>query len=186
MKNNFKKMFRNSLIYSICFVVLGLFLLIKPSTTISLISYVIGGIIVIAGILTFTKCLGNDFKSITFSFDLVYSILSIIAGIIIILNPNALASLIPIVLGIWMIINGSFKFQYSFQLKQFKYKNWILIFIIAIMMIILGIVLIFNPFKGAVAITQVIGIFIIGYAILDIIESFSIRKGIKQYVNLIK
>ena len=83
MKNNLKKMFRNSLIYSICFIILGLFLLIKPSATISLISYIIGGIIIIAGILTFTKSINNNFKSITFSFDLIYSILSVISGIII-------------------------------------------------------------------------------------------------------
>ena len=50
--------------------------------------------------------------------------------------------------------------------------------IIAIISAVCGVLLLFNPFKGAVVITQIIGIFILIYAVLDLISTISIRKNV--------
>ena len=51
--------------------------------------------------------------------------------------------------------------------------------IISIISAICGVVLICNPFKGAVVIMQINGAFIIVYSILDIISTVTIKKNVE-------
>lgn len=53
-------------------------------------------------------------------------------------------------------------------------------------MVICGIVLIFNPFKGAVLLTRIVGIFILIYSVLDLISTFVISKTFKKIQNSIE
>ena len=47
----------------------------------------------------------------------------------------------------------------------------------AIICLICGVVILFNPFTSAVVVTRIIGLFMIIYAVLDIINSFILRKS---------
>jgi len=182
--DSIKKLFVSSMISSVILIIVGLFLVIRPESTLSLISYVLGGILVIIG----TTSLVNYYKdknSIS-TFELTYGILSLIAGLVIILNPKALVSLIPFVLGVWILISSLMKLKYVWDLNDTKNKSWITSLIITILMLILGIILVFNPFSGAVAITRMIGIFVIIYAVLDMVQSSIIKKNVKKAVKKVK
>ena len=180
------KRFNTSLIVSIIFVIIGLFLFIKPDTTITVISYTFGGILIISGIFSMYKYFTSDGIMGAFRFDLVYGVLLLIAGIFLIAKPTVLESFFPIILGIWIIINSVTKFQYSLVLKKASNDDWPYTCIISILTFIWGIILLFNPLKTALMITQIIGIFIIVYAFLDIVDNFIIRKNIKDIVDLFK
>ena len=186
MEKKIKKTFNTNLILSIIFVVIGLFLFIKPDTTISIISYILGGILLISGIYSCYKYFTSlDILNI-FNFELVYGVLLIIAGLFLIFNTNALTSIFPIILGIWIIVNSIIKFQYALVLKKIKNEDWIYTTSISILTFLWGVVLLYNPFKSALLITQTIGVFIIVYAVLDIIDNIIIRKNIKDILNLFK
>ena len=110
---------------------------------------------------------------------MIYGILSLVAGLIIICNPKALVSIIPIILGIWIVINSAIKVQYSFYMKMDGNNRWKVTLTMSLITLICGIILLFNPFKTAEIVSQVIGLFIIIYAIIDLIESFMMKDKIK-------
>lgn len=179
-----KRKFNLSLVISIIFVIVGLFLFIKPDTTVSIISYVIGGTLISAGVFSAYKYFSsNDILSI-FNFDLVYGVLMLIAGVFLIIKPFALSSFFPVILGIWIIINSVMKFQYALVLRKINNNDWAYTCLISFLTFLWGVVLLFNPLKTALAITQIIGIFIIVYAILDIIDNFIIRKNIDDILKI--
>lgn len=186
MEKKIKKTFNLMLAMSLVFVVIGLFLFIKPDTTISIISYVIAGALLISGIFSIYKFFNEQKLGNIFNFDLVYGVLLIIAGIFMITKPNALATIFPIILGIWIIINSVTKFQYALVLKKVKNEDWLYTTLISILIFIWGVILLYNPFESALAITQIIGVFIIVYAVLDIIDNFIIRKNIKDILEVFK
>lgn len=186
MIESFKKMFRMSILTSIFFIIIGLFLFFKPETTITTISYILGAIITLTGIIFLIKYFSNKEQFAAFSGDLVYGIMNTILGIALILNPTALAKVIPFILGIWIIISSITKLQYSFQLKVYQNKAWIPTMIIASITFIWGLLLLFDPFKGAMVITQIIGMFILVYAILDFIDVLIIRQNLKTFKKEIK
>ena len=173
MREMLKKMFTLSIFSSILFIVIGLLLFFKPGDTLKTISYVIGGLILVFGIFGVARFTKSEKKGL--NFDLIYAILSFIAGLIIIFNPEALASIIPIVLGIWIVINSAIKIQYSFYIKTDTSKKWVATLTMSLITLICGIVLLFNPFKAASYVAQAVGLFIIVYAVIDLVETFMLK-----------
>jgi len=174
------KVFRSSIITSIFLLILGLLLIISSEATIISISYIIGSILVllgVIGIINYIRTFKSKYKN---ELDFIYGIVTIILGLLIIANPKAIASIIPFILGLVIIISSATKLQYAFQLKSSKNNLWKSTLILSILTTILGILLLFNPFEGAIVITQVIGGIIFVYAILDIISSLTIKRNIKN------
>jgi len=180
MKETINKMFISSILSSAVLLVIGLLLFIRPEGTLSLISYTIGGILVIIG----TNSLINYYrgKEYVSKFELIYGVLGVLGGFVLILNPKAIASLIPFIIGVWFVISSLSKLKYAIELNSKKTKAGIISLIITILTLVLGVVLIFNPFSGAVFITKMIGLFLFIYAILDIIQSSIIKKDIGAIV----
>lgn len=172
-----KKSFTLSLITSFAFVILGLFLFIRPDATITTISYIIGIILLMLGVVSIIRYFRSDYGINALDFDLVYGVLVIIAGLYLIFNPVMLATIFPIILGIWIIINSVTKFQYALVLKKIEKSDWKYTLLISFLTFMWGVILLINPLKSVLLITQVIGIFIIIYAVLDIINNFILKRN---------
>lgn len=185
MENLMKKFFRSSIITSIVLIVLGLLLIFQSEITILSISYILGGILIALGALAIIKFIKNTNNLLKSELDIVYGVVTIILGILIIKNPEAIASIIPIILGISIIISSATKLQYAFELRANKNSLWKTTMVISIISTLCGIILLFNPFKGAVVVTKIIGIFIVIYAILDIISTTTIKKNVTIIHNAI-
>ena len=186
VEKKIKRTFNASLVMSFIFVIVGLFLFIKPDTTISLISYVIGGILLIIGLSHIYRYFSSNDKLSVFGFSLSYGVLLIIAGLFLIIDTKLFSKIINIVLGIWIITSSVTKFQYSFALKRVKNKDWLPTMIVSLIMFIWGFTLLINPFSAALAITQIIGIYLIIYSILDIVHNFMVRRNFSDISEIFK
>ncbi|MBQ9018758.1 MAG: DUF308 domain-containing protein [Bacilli bacterium] len=180
MNNLMNKFLKSSLWSSIGLVILGILLVFQSELTIVSISYVIGGILIAIGVIALIKYINNINKNIKNELDIIYGIGTIILGIIVISNPKAIASIIPFVLGILMVISSATKIEYSIELKKANSNLWLSTLIVSIITLVCGILLIFNPFAGAEFIIKVIGIILLVYGILDIISTLRINKTIKE------
>ena len=180
MENIMTKLLKSSIWSSIALVILGLLLIFYSEVTIISISYVIGGILIAIGVIALIKYISNINKDIKNEIDIVYGIGTIILGIIVISNPKAIASIIPFVLGVLIVINSTAKIDYSFRLKKNKNSLWISTLVVALIALICGVLLIFNPFAGAEFITKIIGAILVIYAILDIVSTIRISKELKE------
>lgn len=181
MSNFMTKFLKSSFLSSIGLTILGILLFFEAEATIVSISYVIGGILVAIGTLGLIKYINNLHKNIKNELDIVYGVGTIILGIIVISNPKAIASIIPFILGIVMIISSSAKLQVGLQMKSSNNKLWVSTTIMSLLTLMCGILLVFNPFAGATFITKMIGIILLMYGILDMVSTIRIRKVIKEF-----
>lgn len=180
------KFFKSSIISSVVLMILGVLLMLQSEATIITISYIIGTLLIALGALAIIKFIRNTSSEIRNDLDIVYGTVTIILGVIVIYNPEAIASIIPIIIGIGIVISSATKLQYAFELKANDNRQWKLSMIISIISAICGVVLICNPFKGAVVIMQIIGAFIIAYSILDIISTITIKKNVEAIHHAIE
>lgn len=181
MENIMKNFLKSSIITSIVLMILGILLIFQSETTIMIISYIVGGILVAAGALALVRYIKNAKEPrLNNELDIMYGIITIIFGFIIIKNYQAVASVIPIVLGIGIIISSAAKLNYAFQLKANKNNLWKTTMIISIISTIFGVILLFNPFKAAMGIMKVIGILIVIYAVLDLISTIAIKSSVTK------
>lgn len=186
MSSIISKMLKSSILGSLALVILGVLLIFQSEATIISISYIIGGILIAIGAVAILKFLKNSKSKKKSELDMVYGIVTIILGIVVISNPEAIASIIPIVVGVIIIINSARKLQYSIELKNNENELWKSTMILSLLTTICGVVLVLNPFKGAVFITKIVGILITVYAVLDIVSTITIKNTVKELHSAIE
>jgi uncharacterized membrane protein HdeD (DUF308 family) len=177
LSTRIKKMSITSIVFSLLFIVTGIFLLLRPETAINVVCYVIGVILVLWGVVSIIQFFSDKNSTNYLSLSFIFGSFVFIFGIIILIKPAIVASIVPLLIGVWMVINGVTKLSYSLSIYKFS-KNMLSV-IGSIFIIVFGVTLIFNPFEGAKGLTQIIGIFLIVYSLLDLIESITISFSLK-------
>jgi uncharacterized membrane protein HdeD (DUF308 family) len=180
------KFLKSSIISAIGLAILGILLVFESELTIVSISYVIGAILVAIGTIAILNFVNDMKKNVKNELNIVYGIGMVVLGIIVISNPKGVASIIPFILGVLIIINSAAKLQYSLELKKDNNKLWNSTMIMALITLLCGILLVFNPFSGAEFITKVVGVLLFIYAVTDIISSLRIRKTVKNIQKVIE
>lgn len=173
-----RKMSITSIIFSLLFIVTGVFLLLKPETAINIVCYVLGVMLVLWGVVSIIQFFSDKNSTNYLSLSFIFGSFVFIFGIIILIKPAIIASIVPLLLGVWMVINGVTKLSYALSIYK-QTKNFISI-LFSIFIIIFGVTLIFNPFEGAKGLTQIIGIVLIVYSVLDLVESITISLGMRS------
>lgn len=181
MSKKTNRVLAGATISSIFLMLVGILFIVKPGDIIEMISTVIGIVIIIFGILALIR--NFTFKSNIYKSDLIYGVICIVSGTILIRSTEAVASVLPIILGVWMIINSSFKIQSAFLLKESNNKIWVRVIIMGILTLSLGVFFVINPFKGAEFLMQLIGYVLVIYSVIDIISAVTLRKTIKKIIK---
>ena len=180
MKKEVSRVFYSSLISSIVFIVIGFLLLVFPDTTLKAISYIIGGLIAVAGILGIVRFFGYPDDSKYNKYGLAYGLVFLIISCFFFFKQEGTMKIMPFLLGIFIIIRSASKIEYAIKLKNLKNDNWKVTLIISIVVMLFGLFLVFNPFGGAKTIVRVVGAILIFYGILDIVNSYLIRCNLSD------
>ena len=185
LEKNRKKIWWSSVTSSIILFILGLLLFLKPDTVIHVVALILGFFIIVVGIFALLKYFRAEQKNGMIRFNIIYGGVCIVSGLILALTPSAIASILPIVLGIWMIISSLLKIQYALNMKEAGSTSWIPTFTLAMITLVVGILLVINPWRGAQVILQIVGGFLMAYALLDVIASFLLNKETKTLMKVI-
>ena len=102
----------------------------------------------------------------------VVGLLSLIAGIILILKPSNSLATLAVVVGIFLLIDGIFQLASSFSHAN---ENRALAAIIGVLGIVIGIALIRHPFHGVAAIGILIGIWLVAAGVVRLVFAIAER-----------
>lgn len=182
MLEKFNKFLNSSIVLSILMFVLGLIFMIYPTVSFSVVTYIIAIFLILNGIYFIIE---KD-SSLFFSGFLTLGVLELLMGIIMLLNPEIVKTLFPIVVGISMVVKSVLDLRISILLSDAGYKNWLVLFICSLLGIICGIYIIVNPTVGSDVITTYVGIVIMVYAISNIIDTIVFKKNVNDIVKLLK
>ncbi len=180
-----KRIYRMSLITSIVLFIFGLLLILNAEGFIKSVSTIIGIILLLIGMFPVVDYFRYKKDGFFPLISLISGIFSIVCGLMLLINNSLLLFLIPIVIGVWMIINGVNKIQIAFNVRDKNEKSWIITFIFSILIIILGAYFIINPISGAKIVTNTLGIIICIYSLIDIIDCIIIKVKIKNFEDTI-
>lgn len=181
------KEFRKSyILISALYMVLGVVLLIWPTTSVKFICYGLGAAMLVLGItygvIYFTKDNLNGFLQM----DLVIGIICLAFGIFILLNPAFLASVLPFAMGIILLLGAVVKLQSAFNMKRLNFRKWYLVLLCAILIVVLGIVLLCNPFGNERFMILYIGSCLVLDGVTNLVCLFCIQYRVKKLVRIQK
>lgn len=182
IKEKLKQVNKESILISIFAIVLGFIMILFKKTILDTISYLIGGILIINGVIKIYYYFKYQGKYNIFNYDLSFGIFSIVFGILCIIFKTELQSIFRIFIGIFVIYEGIIKISLSTKINLIDKSIGFLSFLLSLLIILCGIFITFN--EGIVIST--IGYMLILFSIINIMEIIIFNKNIKKiekYLN---
>ena len=162
------------IIISMIFIVFGVLMIAKPEATVDAISIVIGMVFISMGVLKVVEYFTSEEKA---DYLLTIAIVAVIFGVIMLFASDTIMSIARIILGVWVIAAGIMDFQTTLIWKEVKSPYWTIVLVFALLMMVSGIVIIATQN----AVITVVGISIIVYGVLDIIDRIIFMKKFDRF-----
>lgn len=178
-----KEMKWSAVLRSVIYCVLGIILILFPDTTARTLCYIGGGAIVVTGVVTLITYLFRDVEDRYYRNDFVMGLIEVLLGLFAIYKAELLISLIPFILGIFVVISGFCKLQNGLDVKRMGYDNWYVFVLLAIVNVVFGIVLLWNPFTAATVMFVVIGAGLVFSGVTDLVLTFFVSKQVHHYFS---
>ena len=125
MLKKLNKFLYSSVIISVIMFIIGLIFMIYPDISFKTITYILSIVLIINGLYFVIE----KESSIFFSNFLTFGVVEILLGIIMLVNPDIVKTIFPIVVGIIMIAKSSLDLRLSILLHNNNYSSWLSIFI---------------------------------------------------------
>lgn len=185
MKEIFNKITFTSITMSIILMIIGFILVVYPGMSLNVFGILAGIYLIVEGIhLIF---LDITSRSILIPVDgIIPGVLSIIFGCIVLSMPEVVSSFITIIIGTWIIVTSINSMRLAISLANVKGQGYILLIILSVLEIILGILVLLNPNITSLSVITFIGMMLIIYSTINIIEMIMFKKDVKDIEKIIK
>ena len=157
----------------IIMVLLGFYVWFNPMTSLLALALYLG----VAFIL-----IGAVYMAASFSFEsgwyLFVGILDILVGVIFVTNLGVTAETLPIIFALWSLAVGGIQIVAAYHLYKDGF-NWSLALIAGIIGVIFAFLILSYPILGAIAITTLMGAYILLYGVVEILEYGLMKRLVK-------
>lgn len=154
----FVRLKRNILLDAIVLLAVGLLLIFLPGTTLDILTKVIGGVVLAAGVLAvITSILSKNQSVIGKNSSIGFGLIISVVGIWILINPGFFQAIIPVIAGVIMLFSGLMNLGETLSLGRSSYGNWWIALILAALTIGAGAFLTFRPITSMQYVVQIIG-----------------------------
>ncbi|MCR5344264.1 MAG: DUF308 domain-containing protein [Butyrivibrio sp.] len=154
----FVKLKTNFLVDALILIAVGALLIFLPGTTLNLLTKVIGGVVLAAGVISIvTSLLSKNQGLIARNSSIGFGLVIAVLGVWILLNPHFFESIIPVIAGVIMLFSGLMNLGETLSLGRSKYGNWWIALILAVLTVAGGLYLVLNPVTTMKYIVQIIG-----------------------------
>ena len=175
-----KRCEKNMLFSTVLTLILGIVLAYSPEGSIKVITGIIAALFLLIGILQLVDYVKQSKVEKMMSLSLILGILLSVVGIFLFINLESLANFITTLIGIAILIKSLFKLQFAFNIRDISDK-WFYNWIVGIVGIVLGIVLLVNPFDSAKMFLRIVGIIFIIGSIVELVEICMVIKTIDEH-----
>ena len=156
---------RNEMIgLSIVLMLAGIFMILFPNTSGNIICRGVGAVLCIWGVVR-----------------LVQGVALAGFGLYILIRPGIIEVFLTTVFAIIIIVDGILKLQYALDFRKLDAGGWWIEAVCAAVMIILGIVVLFNPFATVAAVMLFIGVVFVFEGAWDLASILYISKIAKEF-----
>lgn len=161
MESLLKKIKTNVVSSSLLCVILGLVLVFRPGMSMRIVCTAVGVVLLVAGVMRIMAYFAMRDGSMYAQVNLVFGIVLAVVGVWIVMKPDTVLAIIPIIVGIVIVIHGLHNLKQAMELWRDKYDKWWIAFLMGVLTVGFGVLLICRPFAAIDTVVMLIGIFLI-------------------------
>lgn len=175
MREFFGKIKNLSIITIIASAVMGIVLLARPGETLYVVSMICGITMIALGVGALISYFVKDRNILL----IILAVISVIMGIIVCVKYKSIVSILLFLFGLFILISGVVDLITSIDVKRYGFGDWIVSFLMSLVTVVLGLLIVVNPFSSSLAVIRLLGISLIVYAVLDLIAFIQVKKVAK-------
>lgn len=168
MGNILKRLKTNVVISAVLCILLGIVLVVWPDISMQIACTAIGAVLLIGGVVRLVQYFVVRDGSMYAQMNLIMGIVLTVVGVWIVLKPDKVLAIIPIIIGIVIVIHGLNDLQQAVSLCKEKYDKWWVALLLGLLTVGFGILLICRPFAALDTVVILIGIFLIYDGLSDL------------------
>lgn len=162
------------LLFGIVAVLFGLFCMFDPVQMGASMTWAIGILAIVEGVFTLLAAFKKD-APVSLGWMLLYAAISLVFGVLAVINPVSMAASFVMVMAIWLVIAGVLRIVLAVRIRKDIDNEWLLI-LSGVVAVLLGALMLFAPLAGLILAVVWIGVGALIYGALQIFAALRIRK----------
>ena len=179
-----KKLKWNLVLMSILYLGLGIFLLLVPSTAMNIVCYALGGVVLACAAVQLVRYFAVERGVFQSQLTLVSGIVCLALGAFLIIRSDIVVSILPIVFGLFVIFDAIGRVQNALDLRRCGYDSWKGFLFLPVLSVVLGVVLVANPFGAMETLVMAIGIILIVEGAINLLSALYTVLAVRRFTKL--
>ena len=173
-------------IISVFFLVLGILMLVRPDASFTVICRGLGILAAIFGALRVLQYFIRTPQGVGQRYDLAGGLFCLLIAAALFFRAREVAAILSVIVGIFILIDSVFRLQVALDAHRTGVTAWGMMMILACISLLLGVLLVFDTFRGQAVISIIMGCALIYDALADLFTVFYVSrvvKGVKTAVR---
>ena len=180
MSDLLKRMKTNALLSAALYALLGLVLLLWPELSTSVLCFALGLILLLCGLGDVIEFLRHRDGSLYASIHLGLGVILAAVGLWLMARPTLIAVIIPRIIGVLICIHGASDLGDAVTLRKNSSSRWGTALVLGLVTLVLGAVLVFDPFDAFTTVVRIIGAFLVYDGLSDLWITWAVGRAVKQ------
>jgi uncharacterized membrane protein HdeD (DUF308 family) len=180
MREHIKKAKRIYVVFSVLCLALGICLMIWPQISLLTLCCLVGALVAVSGLVRVVGYFRRDIFGIPMYSGLAVGLIDLVLGILLLVRPELAAEILPLIVGVLILFDGMFKLQIALDLRRGGLPGWIAELVLALLSGVCGVLLILNPFAGALALMILMGVSLTVDGIQNLFTIHYVSKHLKE------
>lgn len=161
-------------LFGVISIVFGLMAVVAPASTAVAMAWAVGVMAIAEGIVGVIGLFSKDSAG-SRGLLFVYALVSLVFGVLAVLNPGLTAAVLVIMLAAWLFVAGIFRIVLAIRIRKLIEGEWLMI-LSGALAILLGVLFVLYPGAGLVTVALWIGVIALVYGVLQLWAGFKLRK----------
>ena len=167
-----KKLKWNLILMSVLYLGLGIFLLMRPSTALNVVCYALGGVVLVCAAVQLVRYFAVERGIFQSQLTLISGIICLGLGAFLILRS------------LFVIFDSLGRIQNALDLRRCEYPSWKGFLLLPVLSVVLGVVMILNPFGTMETLVMAIGIILIIEGAINLLSALYTVLAIRRFAKL--
>ncbi len=179
-----KKLKWNLILMSILYIALGVFLLAVPGTALNIVCYALGGVVLACAAVQLIRYFTTEHGLFQSQLTLISGVVCLALGAFLIIRSDIVIKILPIVFGLFVIFDSLGRVQNALELRRCDYGSWKGFLLLALLSIVLGVIMIIDPFGAVETLVMAIGVILILEGALNLLSALYTMLAVHRFTKL--
>lgn len=174
----------NLVFLSFVYLALGAFLLLQPGIALNIVCYALGALVLLCAAVQLVRYFVAERGLFQSQITLVSGIVCLALGAFLILRSDVVIRILPILFGLFVVFDSLGRIQSALELRRCEYPSWKGVLLLALLSVVLGVIMIVNPFGTMETLVMAIGIILLIEGALNLLTTLYTAFAVRRFMAL--